>query len=117
MTDRRIEKLVSDNPNLSASKLAKLAGAHKNTIINVKKKLGVSPNWFHFGVGIPFIDYDSIVTAYRLRKDGRKIYNGSFTGVMENLDRLIFCLENNNGKLPRTIEELVFNDLRFQGAK
>lgn len=110
---QQIERLVIENPNLSASKIAYLAKVHKNTIINIRHKLGVNHQWFHFGVGIPFVDYDPITTSYRVRKGGRKIYNGSFLGAMENLDRLIFCLDNNQGKLPKTVKESIFSDLEF----
>ena len=113
LSKQQIERLVRDNPNLSASKIASLAKVHKNTIINTRRKLGVNHQWFHFGVGIPFVDYDPITTSYRVRKDGRKIYNGSFFGAMESLDRLIFCLDNNQGKLPKTMEESILSDLEF----
>ena len=107
------ERLIMDNQNLSSSIIASLIGLHKNTVINAKKRLGINPKWFHFGRGIPFVDYDRVLTAYRIRKDGRKIYNGSFSSVMENLDRLIYCLDNNNGKLPPTMKEYVFDNLKF----
>lgn len=113
LSKQQIERLVRDNPNLSASKISSLAGVHKNTIINTRRKIGVNHQWFHFGVGIPFVDYDPITTSYRVRKDGRKIYNGSFFGAMESLDRLIFCLDNNQGKLPKTMEESILSDLEF----
>lgn len=112
-SNQQMERLVIENPNLSASKLASIAKVHKNTIINTRRKLGVNHQWFHFGVGIPFVDYDPITTSYRVRKDGRKIYNGSFSGAMDNLDRLIFCLDNNQGELPKTMEESIFSDLEF----
>lgn len=113
ISNQQMERLVRDNPNLSASKIASLASVHKNTIINIRRRLGVIQQWFHFGIGIPFVDYDPINTSYRLRKNGRKVYNGSFLGAMENLDRLIFCLDNNSGKLPKTLEESIFSELEF----
>lgn len=107
------ERLIKDNPNLSSSALAKLIGVHKNTVINFKKRAGIVSNWYHFGVGIPFVGYDKSVTAYRVRKDGVRIFFGSFKGAMLNLDRLIYCLDNNSGKLPPTFEESIFSDLIF----
>lgn len=107
----QIEILIADNPNLSSSVIARLAGLHKNTIINAKKRLEVAPNWFHFGCGIPFMDYDASSTSYRVRKDGRKIYDGSFTGAMDSLDRLVYALDN--GGLPPTRKESYFVGLHF----
>ena len=109
--DKQIERLIEDNPNLSSSMIANLFGLHKNTVINAKKRLGVEFNWFHFGVGIPFVDYDASSTSYRIRKDGRKIYDGSFSGAMENVDRLIHALDN--GGLPPTRKESYFIGLEF----
>ncbi|AUR88469.1 hypothetical protein NVP1113A_68 [Vibrio phage 1.113.A._10N.286.51.E7] len=109
--DKQIERLIVDNPNLSSSMIASLVELHKNTIINAKKRLDITPNWFHFGMGIPFVDYDSSSTSYRIRKDGRKIYDGSFNGAMENLDRLIYALDN--GGLPPTRKESYFVGLEF----
>ena len=109
--DKQIERLIEDNPNLSSSMIANLVGLHKNTIINTKKRLGIKSNWFHFGVGIPFVDYDASSTSYRIRKDGRKIYDGSFNGAMENVDRLIYALDN--GGLPPTRKESYFIGLEF----
>ncbi|CAH9015776.1 putative winged helix-turn-helix DNA-binding domainprotein [Vibrio phage 120E34-1] len=111
--DNRIERLIRDNPTLSSARIAKLVGLHRNTVINAKKRLEVDSEWFHFGVGIPFVDYDSSSTSYRVRKDGQKVYDGSFNGAMDNLDRLIYCLENNNGQLPPTRKESYFLGLGF----
>jgi hypothetical protein len=109
--DKQIERLIEDNPNLSSSMIANLVGLHKNTVINAKKRLGIKYNWFHFGVGIPFVDYDASSTSYRIRKDGRKIYDGSFNGAMENVDRLIYALDN--GGLPPARKESYFIGLDF----
>ncbi|AUS01781.1 hypothetical protein NVP1291O_67 [Vibrio phage 1.291.O._10N.286.55.F6] len=109
--DKRFERLIADNANLSSSMIANLVGLHKNTIIKAKKRLGIAPNWFHFGVGIPFVDYDASSTSYRVRQDGRKVYDGSFNGAMENVDRLIYALDN--GGLPPTRKESYFAGLGF----
>lgn len=108
-----LESLLADNPNLKASSLAKLAGVSSQSINRLKRKMEVRSSWIHNGIGIPFISYDKSVTAHRLRKGTRTLYFGTLEGSLVNLDRLIYCLENNNGKLPPTLSEWSLSDLEF----
>lgn len=105
-------QLIHDNPNLSSAALARLIGVDKSTVSRNR----TAPLWKHSGVGIPFV-YDSMNPdgVYKaLIFDGRTLARGKLDAVMINLDRLIYCLENNNGKLPRTLHEVVFGDLEFR---
>lgn len=111
--NEQLKRLVRDNPNLSANKIARLSGVNKMTVIRMRKRLGVKTRWAHKGCGIPFL-YFSKVNIYHLVKYGKTvIHQGSFSGAMDNIDRLIFCLDNNNGKLPLTRREFYFKDLEF----
>lgn len=107
------ERLILDNPNLSTNKLARFLGIDKATVRKCKAK---SPFSFK-GNNIPFMTSEiynggfRYVTVYR----GRKLGVGSFKYCIEQLDRLLFCLESNNGKLPPTMNEYVFGNLKFGG--
>lgn len=108
-------RLIADNPNLSGAAIARLIGVNKSTVNKSREK----PLWRHSGIGIPFV-YDSINQdgVYKaLIFNGRTLAKGRVQSVMENLDRLIYCLENNNGKLPRTLNEVVLGDLEFINAE
>lgn len=104
-------QLIKDNPNLSGAAIARLIGVHKSTVERNRKK----PLWKHLGAGIPYI-YESVNKdgVYKsLKFAGRTLAKGKIESVLVNLDRLIYCLENNNGKLPMTTEESTFSNLTF----
>lgn len=109
--DSQLVRLISDNPNINNDALARIAGVSRQSIGRLKRKLCIEPKWIHCGIGLPFVNYDKSVTAYQVRKSGRRIHFGSFELAMVNLDRLIYCLENNNGKLPSK----VFDNMEFIG--
>ena len=105
---------IQDNPNLSSAALGRLLGINKSTVERNREK----PLWRHSGVGIPYV-YDSVNPdgVYKAVVFGKRtIAKGTLIHAIENVDRLIYCLENNNGKLPRTLNEVVFGDLEFINA-
>ncbi|AZF88634.1 hypothetical protein [Vibrio phage P23] len=102
--------LIKDNPNLSSSALARLIGVDRSRVSRARKK----PLWSHSGVGIPYTCRKVTSSVYlQLMCKGRSIASGKLNHILENLDRLIFCLENNNGELPKTTNDAVFGGLRF----
>lgn len=110
--DSRQERLIIDNPNLQTNVLARLLGVDKATIRKFRGNRGVH---IFKGHGIPYMTSEiynggfRYVTVYQ----GRKLGVGSFRYCIEQLDRLLFCLDSNNGKLPRTLNQCTFDDLRF----
>lgn len=103
-------RLIEDNPNLSSSVLARLIGVDRSRVSRARKK----PFWSHSGVGIPYVHCKITSSVYlQLICKGRAIASGKLNHILENLDRLIFCLENNNGELPKTTNEAVLGGLRF----
>lgn len=106
-------QLIHDNPNLSGAALSRLIGVSRWVINEIRDK----PKWTHNGKGIPFVGFSKSSGQYKVRCKRRDIYKGGFNDCIENLDRLIFCLENNNGKLPRTLNDVVFGDLEFINSK
>lgn len=104
-------QLIADNQNLSSTALARLIGVDRRTVARNR----ASPLWKHSGVGIPYITTVNTVDGlyYQVEFNKRVICRGSFPLAMENLDRLIYCLEHNNGKLPPTFEQSIFSDLEF----
>lgn len=102
-------QLINDNPNLSGAAIGRLVGVSRWTVNEHKE----SPAWTHKGVGIPFVSFNKANGQHVVRCKRREIFKGKFTKCMENLDRLIYCLENNNGKLPRTMSDAVFGGLGF----
>lgn len=104
-------RLIDDNPNLSNRSLARFLGISRHAIEKHREK----PLWKHSGIGIPFT-YDKKTRdgVYKfVLFNGVSIAKGTLVYCMENLDRLIYCLENNNGKLPPNFEAWVMKDLGF----
>lgn len=105
-------KVIMDNPNLQTNVLARFLGIDKATVRKVRGHRGVHA---FRGFGIPYMTSELYnngfrhVTVYR----GRKLGVGSFKYCIEQLDRLLFCLEHNDGQLPRTLNQVVFDDLEF----
>lgn len=90
--------LFMDNPNITNRKLSLLTGLHESEISRKRKEyLGF---WVYKGVGLPFIHFNASKAAYVLKYDKRTVTEGSLTNVLMNLDRLIFCLDSNDGLLP-----------------
>ena len=106
-----IERLLEDNPNASSSILSKLTGIKVRDINRVR----LSSLWRYDCKGIPFTNFvvDKDKAYHRVRKNGRTLFKGSLAGAIEQTDRLIHCLENNNGKLPPTLSEWSLSDLEF----
>lgn len=107
---KRQLQLIHDNPKLSSSSLAKFLGVNIKTVSANRDK----PTWKHDGRTIPFlstVNHDGL--RWYVQYGKRKIHRGSFNSAMDNVDRLIYCLENNNGKLPRTLNDVVLGDLEF----
>lgn len=113
--DKQIERLIADNPNLSSASIARLAGISRYAVGRLKAKMEHKQNWSHRGCGIPFVSQsvnkDGVYLS--LWFSGRVLSKGNIEGVMDNLDRLIYCLENNEGKLPPTRKESYFIGLEF----
>lgn len=105
------ERLIRDNPNLPDSKLANLADLTVKQVSHYRSINNCRGKWFYRGSGIPFCDFNQ--DGYRVRKSGKKIFRGSFSGAIENVDRLICCLDNDGKHLLKTLEQKVFDDLEF----
>lgn len=104
-------QLINDNPNLSGAAIARLIGVDRRSVNRYRER----PNWTHNGKGIPYV-YDCITKDGVYKKvvyRGRTLAKGKLETVITNVDRLIYCLENNNGKLPRTLKQVVFEKLEF----
>ncbi|AUR95819.1 hypothetical protein NVP1213O_43 [Vibrio phage 1.213.O._10N.222.54.F10] len=107
--DSRIERLILDNPNLSTTALCRLTGLS----VGVVNRIRVKPLWTHKGKGIPFMCFVNRKeqACHQVSVRGRLVFNGLLTKAIENVDRVIYCLENNNGKLPSK----VFDNMGFIG--
>ena len=104
--------LIKDNPNLSTASIARFTGLSWYAVDKVRNK----PKWTHSGLGIPFISHSigNRGLGYKVRFKNKTMAScSSFSSAMENLDRLIYCLENNDGKLPMTSKESIYRDLEF----
>ena len=111
---------VVDNPNLSNLALAKFVGLNTETVRAIKSEYDLISKWKHGGKGVPFLTagVSGGGINYKIRCKHKTVVScSSLDSAMDNLDRLIHCLENNNGKLPRTLSEVVFGDLEFIHAK
>ena len=109
--DERFERLIADNPNLSTSAICRLTGLS----IGEVNKARVKPLWSYKGVGIPFMCFVNRKNqaCYQVSAYGRLIFNGLFYRAIEYVDMVIYCLENNKGKLPLTRKESYFVGLEF----
>ncbi|AUS01639.1 hypothetical protein NVP1287O_66 [Vibrio phage 1.287.O._10N.286.55.C7] len=98
--DERFERLIVDNPNLCSTVLSKLTGVSRRTIDRKRCK----SNWRYKGFGIPFLCFvNSKESAfYEVRCKRRYIYRGEIETAMVQVDRVIYCMENNGGELPPT---------------
>lgn len=94
------EQLILDNPNVYNNKLAELIGVSRSAVCEHKKKHGITPRWYHSGCGAPFLCFDKHAGAFRVRFRRCVVFSGMFHKAHENIDRLIYCIENNDGKLP-----------------
>lgn len=106
--------LFMDNPNLTNRKLSQLTGIDESTIS--RKRSRYRGKWVYKGVGLPFIHFNVNKAAYVLKYDKKTITEGILSNVILNLDRLIFCLDNNNGLLPPSSYvkiASIFNGLTF----
>lgn len=113
--NRHQRQLIIDNPNLSHRELARFLGVSRHVVQRYRKTNAITPPWKRSGCGIPFthevINHSGV---YKVLKFGnRQVVKGTLDNVLVNLDRLIFCLENNNGKLPPTRLEGLHDDLGF----
>ena len=106
-----IERLINDNPNLSGGAIERLVGVSRMTVSRYRPR----PIWSHSGCGVPYLSRTVTKDGlyFRVQFKGRNLFNGTFDNAIENVNRLIYCLENNNGKLPRTLNQVVFDDLEF----
>lgn len=105
------ERLILDNPNLPDSKLASLTDLTVKQVSYYRFINNCRGEWFYKGSGIPFCAFHQ--DGYRVRKSGKKIFRGSFAGAMINVDRLIYCLENDGKHLLKTLEQKTFENLSF----
>lgn len=112
--NKQVERLVIENPNISSGKLAMLTGLKSHTIRNYRRRLGVKSFWHYSGVGIPFMYFNAALVAYEIKKSNRDVFAGSFHNALLNVDRLIYCLDNNNGKLPAARRESYLKNLEFK---
>ena len=104
-------QVIADNPNLSSSALARFLGINIKTVIANREKT----NWKHDGKTIPFlstVNHDGL--RWFVQHGNRKIHRGSFKNAIKNVDRLIYCLENNKGQLPPYgVEDWSLSGLKF----
>lgn len=110
------ERLIRDNPNLSNEVLAKLIGVTRKPVRLLKKKIGIKQKWSHRGNKIPFFHQsinENFVIENKVIFGKRKVHGGSFSEAMINVDRLIYCLDNDGKHLLKTLEQKVFDDLEF----
>lgn len=113
---RRSIQLIKDNENLSTIVIARFLKVKPKSVSYFRNAYGYKGKWFHKGCGFPFVmEYiaSGSTKSFRVEFSNRVIYSGNIQGALTNLDRLIYCLENNNGKPPRTLNEVVFGDLEF----
>ena len=108
------ERLILDNPNLPDSNLANLTGLTVKQVSYYRFINNCRGQWFYKGSGIPFCDFNQ--EGYRVRKSGKKIFRGAFKEAIENVDRLIYCIENNGKHLLKTFEQQILDDLSFLPA-
>lgn len=110
--DNQQRQIIKDNPNLSSAALARLLGL---THAKVNRNRDASA-WAYRGYGLPFtfeqVMSDGVYLILKCR--GRVIANGKPPYILENLDRLIYCLENNDGNLPPTLEDWSLKNLEFK---
>lgn len=107
-----IERLIAENPNLSYAAISRLTGMDVYHIKTIRELIGVKQNWKHSGVGIPFVCFSKKGASFRVSDNkNRYIYEGSFNGAMENVDRVIYALDN--GGLPKRKLEGLFDNLDF----
>lgn len=106
-----VERLIQDNPNLSTVALCRLTGLTVWAIDKIRDK----PTWRHKGVGVPFMCFVNRKeqACHQVSVKGRLVFNGLLSEAFEYVDRVIYCLENNNGKLPPTLSEWSLSDLEF----
>ena len=112
MTSQQL-RLINENPNLSSASLSRLTGIHQNKIQKLKVCAGVI--WTYRGHGIPFLQFinGKERAFYLVGYSRHPVYRGNLSSAIENVDRLIYCLENNNGKLPPTGNQSIFERLGF----
>ena len=80
----------------------------------------MTPRWFHSGNKIPFFTSyldKNLVNKSVVKFGKKKVHEGSFSGAMINVDRLINCLESNSRHLLKTLKQHVFDDLTFIKGK
>lgn len=108
-------QLIIDNPNLSHRELARFLCVSRHAVQYYRKANSITPLWKHSGCGIPFVhDTMNPDGVYKVLKFGsRQLARGKLETVMIELERLIFCLENNNGKLPPTRLDNLHDGLEF----
>lgn len=112
MTNQQL-RLINENPNLSSASLSRFTGIHHNKIQKLKAKTGV--NWTYRGHGIPFLKFinGKERAFYLIGYSRQPVHRGNFSSAIENVDRLIYCLENNDGKLPPSGKQSIFEWLGF----
>ena len=57
--NKQQKQLISDNPNLSSSVLAELAGIKPDRVCEYRRYHGIKPKWHHKGVGAPYLFFDN----------------------------------------------------------
>ncbi|AUR89000.1 hypothetical protein NVP1231O_48 [Vibrio phage 1.231.O._10N.261.49.F8] len=107
--DSHIQRLIDDNPNINSTAISKLTGVPTRRIERNRD----TAVWRYKGRGLPFVSFcNTRLSAFYCVTYKRKlIYKGNIAGSIECVDRLIFCLENNDGKLPSK----VLDNMKFIG--
>lgn len=114
LTDQQ-KRLIDDNPNLSNTVLSRFLNVARGKILRYKSSIGLDSQWKHKGVGVPFTrrfntkDGEFTIVSHKRNT----IFTGTTRNATINADRLIYCLENNNGKLPPTFDGWVMKNLEF----
>ena len=110
MNDQQ-RKVIDENPNLSAGKLAYFLGLSRNTVISYRYRLG-GVAWSYSGIGVPFMYFNRSCAQYFVSKSRIVFYNGLFGKAVNVVDHLIWCIENNMFNQPR-IEHPYLENLKF----
>ena len=99
------KRLINENPNIQAGKLAKLIGCNVRTIHRNRVS-----KWSYEGVGIPFLKFDCVFKVIYKKK---YIASSAFIeNALNVVVHLIWCIENNMFNKPR-IEHPYLENLKF----
>lgn len=105
------QRLIDENPNVNSTVLSKLIGEPVRKIERHRE----TAVWRYKGKGIPFLSFcnTSESAFYCVTYRRKLLFKGKLEGALEQVDRVIFCLENNNGKIPSFKVEPIMSNMEF----